>query len=150
MIKKINFRVKVKVKVKVKIMDFDYSISECIKHRTINKLSNITIKKQRNHIVYDGHRSRCGYLNDDLTLCLRKSYYSNEFKRNNDMRLRDLDIDDLNIYCYVHRKEEKIDKKRKRDNLNKHILDILKSGKQTEFFISDEKKKILEELSFKD
>jgi len=79
------------------------------------------------------HKSRCGYLKDDGTQCLKPSHFSQVYKREHPVI--DVDECDLKFYCYNHKKYAQIDSIKQRILMEKMIIERLKT--QQDLFVSD-------------
>ncbi len=122
-------------------IDFDYSSTEWKK--SITKSKSINIKKQKK---YPWHHSRCGYLLENGSQCLKKSYFTRQYKQSN---IIDVDQCDLKYFCYIHFKDQESEKIKQRILMEKNIILHTVIKPQEHLFINTSNMEYIEKLKEK-
>lgn len=102
------------------------------------KSKQITIKNKKSKPI-KWHKSRCGFMINNK-YCDNKSHFSGLDKR----QKHDVDICDRKVFCFIHKKYEYSEYEKYSINMKRIILERIKN--QKEFFITDDRKKYIENL----
>lgn len=111
-------------------MEIDFDLASLMWKTHIQQPSFYKSKKQTK---IPWQSSRCGFLKDNGTQCLKKSHFSKKYK----IEHPKIDVDecDLKFFCYEHIKNIKTENIKQRIFMEKKILERIKT--QNEFYVSD-------------